>query len=251
MKGLTKLLAAVSVVLATAIGWWISAVHAHEFIIKPALLRVHVGDKVPFSVLSTHVFMIGEELLAANTVKASLLEGNKSVDLPLKENNILQTLDGTATVHAKGTAVIAGHLLEPVETLTAQDATKPQRARFEKFSKSLIVVETSDRNHEKVLGHRLEIIPTSDPTTARIGDELIFRILFDGKPLQANVFATYDGFSRYYNTYAYATESRNGVARVKIIHPGTWLIRVERRIAVAEKDYDLHVLKAVLVFPVE
>src|SRR5262249_24553542 len=32
---------------------------------------------------------------AANTVKASLVERNKSVDLPLKENNILQTLDGT------------------------------------------------------------------------------------------------------------------------------------------------------------
>ena len=80
------------------------------------------------------------------------------MDLPLKENNILQTLDGTATVHAKGTAVIAGHLLEPVENLTAQDTEEPQRARFEKFSKSLIVVEASDRNYEKVLGHRLEIV---------------------------------------------------------------------------------------------
>lgn len=225
--------------------------HAHEFIIKPAALRVNVGDKVPFSVLSTHVFMSGEELLAANTVKASLVEGNKSVDLPLKENNILQTLDGTAIVQAKGTAVIAGHLLEPIENVTAQDTGRSQRARFEKFSKSLIVVESSDRNYEKVLGHRLEIIPTNDPTTARIGDELVFRILFDGKPFQTNVFATYDGFSRYYNTYAYATESRDGLARVKITHPGAWLVRVERRMAVAEKDYDLHVLKAVLVFPVE
>jgi uncharacterized GH25 family protein len=251
MKGLTKLLAAVPVVLATAIWWWISAVHAHEFIIKPAALRVNAGDKVPFSVLSTHVFMSGEELLSANTVKASLLEGNKSVDLPLKENNILQTLDGTATVHAKGTAVIAGHLLEPVENLTAQDTGRAQRARFEKFSKSLIVVEASDRNYEKVLGHRLEIVPTTDPTAARIGDELVFRILFDGKPLQTNVFATYDGFSRFYNTYAYATESRDGIARVKITHPGAWLVRVERRMAVVEKDYDLHVLKAILVFPVE
>ena len=163
--------------------------HAHEFIIKPAALRVNVGDKVPFSVLSTHVFMSGEELLAANTVKASLVEGNKSVDLPLKENNILQTLDGTAIVQAKGTALIAGHLLEPIENLTAQDTGRSQRARFEKFSKSLIVVESSDRNYEKVLGHRLEIIPTNDPTAARIGDELVFRILFDGKPFQTNVFA--------------------------------------------------------------
>jgi nickel transport protein len=239
------------VVLGTAIGSWISAAHAHEFIIKPAAFHVNVGDKVPFRVLSTHVFMIGEELLAANNVKASLFEGNKSVDLPLKENHILQTLDGTAVVHAKGTAVIAGRLLEPVETLKGQDTGKTQRARFEKFSKSLIVVGAPDRNYEKVLGHRLEIVPTNDPTAVRVGDELVFRILFDSKPLQTNVFATYDGFSRYYNTYAYVTESRDGLARVKITHPGTWLVRVERRMPVAEKDYDLHVLKAVLVFPVE
>ena len=35
-----------------------------------------------------------------------------------------------------------------------------ERARFEKFSKTLIVVEASDRSYEKFLGHRLEIVPT-------------------------------------------------------------------------------------------
>jgi uncharacterized GH25 family protein len=112
-----------------------SSSRAHEFIIKPATLCVNAGDNVPFSVLSTHVFMIGEELLPAETVKASLLKCNKSVDLPLKETDILQTLDGTATG---------------------------------KFSKTLIVVEASDRSYEKVLGHRLEIVPNTDPTAARI-----------------------------------------------------------------------------------
>src|SRR5262245_16383531 len=110
-----------------------SSSRAHEFIIKPAAMHAKAGDKVPFSVLSTHVFMAGEELLSAGIVRASLLEGNKSVDLPLKENNILQTLDGVAIVQAKGTALIAGHLLEPIENLTAQDTGRSQRARFEKF----------------------------------------------------------------------------------------------------------------------
>ena len=95
-----------------------SSSRAHEFIIKPATLCVNAGDNVPFSVPSTHVFMIGEELLPAETVKASLLKCNKSVDLPLKETDILQTLDGTAT---------------------------------SKFAKTLIVVEASDRSYEKFL----------------------------------------------------------------------------------------------------
>jgi hypothetical protein len=59
--------------------------------------------------------------------------------------------------------------------------------------------------------------------------------------MQTNVFATYDGFSRYYNTYAYAHQ---------ITDPAAWLVRVQRRMAVAKKDYDLQVFKTILVFPV-
>ncbi|HEY1372152.1 MAG TPA: DUF4198 domain-containing protein [Candidatus Binatia bacterium] len=224
---------------------------AHEFIIKPNALRVKTGDKVPLSVFSTHVFVAGEEMLPASSVKATLVEGGKSSALALRENNILETLDGTAAFARKGTAIIAGHLEEPVETVNSPTG-KPQRARFEKFAKTLVVVDAADRSYEKVLGHRLEIVPLSDPTAARVGDEVGFKILFDGKPLQAVVLATYDGFSRLYNTYAYATEARDGgVARVKITHPGIWIVRVEKRVEVAEKDYNLHVMKAVLLFPVE
>jgi uncharacterized GH25 family protein len=224
---------------------------AHEFIIKPVTLHASGGEKVLFSVLSTHVFMSGEELLPAKSVNVSLLEGNKSVGLALKENNLLKTLDGSATVQTKGTAILAGHLLEPVETVTSPETGRPQKVRFEKFSKALIVVDAADKNYEKVLGHRLEIIPVDNPTTARAGDELAFKILFDGKPLQAYVYATYDGFSRYYNTYAYTTESRDGIAHVKVTSPGLWMIRVEKRTEANTKDYDLLSLKATFVFSVK
>ncbi len=110
------------------------------------------------------MFSSGEELLAAKNVKASLLDGNKSIELSLMENKNSQTLDGIATPSTKGTAIIAGHLLEPVETVTSQETGKQQKARFEKFPKTLIVVESADKNYGKVLGHRLEILPTTDPT---------------------------------------------------------------------------------------
>ncbi len=224
---------------------------AHEFIIKPAALHAKAGDKIPFSVLSTHVFMSGEELLPAKSVNVSLVEGNKSVGLPLKENDILQTLDGSATLQTEGTAIIAGHLLEPVETVTSQETGRSQKVRFEKFCKALVTVDAADKSYEKVLGHRLEIVPVGNPSAARVGDELAFKIFFDGKPLQAYVYATYDGFSRYYNTYAYATESRDGIAHIKLSHPGMWMIRVEKRTEADTKDYDLLSLKATLVFAVQ
>ncbi|HXF75354.1 MAG TPA: DUF4198 domain-containing protein [Methylomirabilota bacterium] len=228
-----------------------SSAHAHEFIIKPAALHAKAGDKIPFSVLSTHVFMTGEELLPAKSVNVTVLEGGKSVDVPLKENSSSQALDGIATVHAKGTAIIAGHLREPVETVASQETGSPQKVRFEKFCKVLVTVDAADKNYEKVLRHRLEIVPVGNPSATRVGDELAFKILFDGKPLQAYVYATYDGFSRYYNTYAYATESRDGIAHVKLSHPGMWMIRVEKRTPADNKDYDLLSLKATLIFAVQ
>ena len=36
---------------------------AHEFIVKPASTRAVAGAPVPFSILSTHVFMQGEEMI--------------------------------------------------------------------------------------------------------------------------------------------------------------------------------------------
>jgi len=58
---------------------FVSSSHAYEFIIKPVALHAKVGDKIPFSVLSAHVFMSGEELLQAKSVNVSLLEGNPRI----------------------------------------------------------------------------------------------------------------------------------------------------------------------------
>lgn len=86
---------------------------------------------------------------------------------------------------------------------------------------------------------------------SRVGDELSFKILLDGKPLKGQVFATYDGFSRRYMTFAQATESLDdGSAYVKITNPGTWMVRVEKRLEVKNPDYDILSLKATLVFSV-
>lgn len=171
--------------------------------------------------------------------------------LSLRENNILQTLDGSRDASSKGTASIAGHLLEPTETVNSQETGRPQKVRFEKFSKALIVVDADDENYEKILAHQLEIVPVSNPAAARVGDELAFKILFEGKPLQTYVYATCDGFSRHYNTYAYATESGDGIAHVKVTRPGVWMVRVEKRTQANAKDYDLLSLKATFVFSVQ
>ena len=81
--------------------------HAHEFIIKPAQLQIKSGAKLPFSILSTHVFMVGEEVAPVDAVKAWFFEGDKSTPVDVKENHTLETLDGVVTLNRKGTAVLA------------------------------------------------------------------------------------------------------------------------------------------------
>ena len=46
-----------------------TSLDAHEFIIKPAALHAKSARKVPFTVLSTHVFISDEEVLEAKPLK--------------------------------------------------------------------------------------------------------------------------------------------------------------------------------------
>ena len=63
--------------------------------------------------------------------------------------------------------------------------------------------------------------------------------------MQTNVFATYDGFSRYYNTL----RLRDAASRLPIPPRGWFVLREEWRWR--EKDYDFQMFKAILVFPVQ
>jgi uncharacterized GH25 family protein len=228
------------------------AASAHEFIIKPAQLHVENGSKLPFTILATHFFMVSEEVEPVKTVKAWVTEGDKSTPVDIKENHILETLDGVVTLSRKGTAILVGHLQEPIESTKVEGSDRSQRIKREKFSKALVTVSTDDDSYKKTLGHKLEIVPVSNVMKSRAGDELTFKVLLDGKPLKAQVYATYDGFSRRSMTFAYATESlEDGLAHVKTTRPGVWMVRVEKRLAVNAKDFDLLSLKATLVFSVQ
>ncbi|MDA8139964.1 MAG: DUF4198 domain-containing protein [Desulfobacteraceae bacterium] len=83
----------------------------------------------------------------------------------------------------------------------------------------------------KPLGHDLEIVSLADPGGLRAGDFLPVKVLFKGQPLSgADVVATYVGFSREKNTFAYATKSgADGVAKIRIATPGAWLVAAHQK----------------------
>jgi uncharacterized GH25 family protein len=95
-------------------------------------------------------------------------------------------------------------------------------------------------------------VPVSNPPRLRPGEEMTVRVLYRGAPVAgATVTATYDGFSTEEDTYAYSTKAhKDGVAKVKITHPGLWMVRVQHSAPERTDDYDRYVARAVLMFQV-
>lgn len=233
---------------------------AHEFVVKPEKSRVKAGETVKFGVHSAHVFIESEELEDPATVKVFILDGVAPAEVAVKTNEAAKTFDGQAVFKNPGTKMLDGRRLQQVWSLTPEGMKKGSKKelpgatksnRYEKFAKTLIVVEAPDEGYKKVLGHKLEIVPVDDPSKAKIGEDLTFQVLYDGKPLSTAVWATYDGFTKNPNSYAYFTEADDkGLAKVKITAPGLWMVRVENK-AAAGGDIDQEVIRSVLVFEVK
>jgi uncharacterized GH25 family protein len=244
--------------LMLAIG--IGTTAAHEFIIKPVQMKADPGHTLPFSVISAHAFMISEEMEPADEVDVSLIRGDGNDAVALKPNDVLMTLDGAAELKTEGTHILAGHRNGMIWTQTTRGWKQAGKkgltgvmssGKYEKFCKTLVVCGYADAGYKTVVGHKLEIVPMDDPSQAVPGRDLRFQVLYDGKPQPAEVYATYDGFTDAANTYAYYTETDEaGQARVRITHPGVWMVRVQHKVEEPTEDYDSHVLRAVLVFGV-
>lgn len=227
-----------------------STAHGHEFILKPAQFRAQPGEKISFSIIPAHVFMVSDAMEPLKNVKVALYEGAKITPVALRENRQSKTLDGEVSLSVKGSAILAGYLEEPVEHRPAKEGQVAARIKREKWSKAFLTGDAPDEHYGKILGHQLEIVPLANPFSIKAGQELSVRVLLDGKPLNAMVFATYDGFSPREYTYAYATEAKDGWAHIKFVQPGVWMVRVENRRQVNHKEYDQQVLKATLVLAV-
>ena len=233
---------------------------AHEFIAKPASMTAAAGAVLPVSGLSSHVFVISQELEEAKDVKLGLFADGKRIDISVKPNEARLSYDGSVIAPTDKTFIVTGARL-PQIWATTPEGTKPatkktpgatNARKIEKFSKALVNVSANDAGFSAVVGDALEIVPVTNPATIKVGEEMGVQVLFRGQPLTTSVFATYDGFSKEENTYAYYTEGHaDGTAKVKITQPGLWMIRVENAGPDVTDEYDRYVGRAVLLFEVK
>lgn len=232
---------------------------AHEFLIKPELwTRYKSGQVLPIAVHSTHFFIKGVEIEDPKTVNVSYA----GIRVPLTVNPAWLSQDGSVTLKGGGAALIEGHRLPILWSETPEGDAAGGRdinknatsvASYEKFAKLLLPVEGNSAGFDKVCGHKLEIVPISNPLTAKVGDNLSFKVLLGGKPAAFEALeATYDGFTDASSAWAYsAAPTRHGEGVVKITAPGLWIVRVAMKLPGRAPVYDEEIIRAVLMFPVQ
>src|SRR6516162_2943469 len=91
---------------------------AHEFIVKPAVMTVEAGTELPIAALSSHVFLISQELEAAKDVKVGLYASGKRADIAVKPNEKTLAYEGVMTAPSSGTFIVTGARLPQILATT-------------------------------------------------------------------------------------------------------------------------------------
>ena len=101
-------------------------------------------------------------------------------------------------------------------------------ARSFKFGKALFAVGAAGPGFNRIVGHRLEIVPQEDPFLAKVGGDLLVKVLFEGKPLADVGVEIGDGVThmKEVDIPRYKTNSE-GLVRVPIKGNGLRLVAVD------------------------
>jgi uncharacterized GH25 family protein len=129
------------------------------------------------------------------------------------------TYDNGFYVHASD-----GHA---IATTLADYPAAADSAHYFKFSKALLHIGRSSSGFDRVLGHRLELIPNADPFAVVVGGSLPVTVYFEGKPL-ANATVEIGDEKSAGRSPEQKTDSK-GVVQVPVDHRGWYRLAVTYR----------------------
>ncbi len=115
------------------------------------------------------------------------------------------------------------------------------------------VGESSGNSFQKAINQRYQVIPLDDPAGLKEGDYLRVKVTLDGKPYSTSVYATYAGFSKGKDTFAYTTRTdKEGIAKIKILKSGAWLVKASDEIPYPDtKEADKYSFTSTLTFGIK
>lgn len=240
----------------------VTMLFAHEFVIKPSHCVVDAESDVPFQVMVMHRAMVSEEIERREYTDIALFADNKKGEpVSLVENEIWQTLDGKVTLPKEGAALIVGHrrAIPWSKTTKGMEIGNKETLKgviesslYEKFCKVLLLVDDDNTGFDAVIGDRLELVPLTDSDDFKVGEEVAFQVLLDGKPFVGVVSAGFDGFSIGNNTFAFSGETNaQGIVQIPLGEKGLWYVRVATVVTPEDTDlYKDHNITALYVFDV-
>jgi len=133
----------------------------------------------------------------------------------------------------------------------------PVRKKYSKHVKAIFQVGNKQSDdYNIILGYPIELVPLSNPYSLKIGDELLVKLLIDGKPVGGEkVYASYndqfghakDGAAL--DAYQVRTNA-DGLVKVKITEAGHWYFRTVNLKKSFEPDADYISNSATLTFEV-
>lgn len=138
-------------------------------------------------------------------------------------------------------------VLDTLATFEKENKLTEVRERYSKHVRTIVQVgDKKTADYSQRLGYPVEIVLDQNPYDARFGDELSFRVLFNGNPVADQIVrASYDGFHAHdtsgghLNSYTLRTD-KNGRARFLLNNKALWYISLihMQKTNDAEADYE-------------
>jgi uncharacterized GH25 family protein len=109
------------------------------------------------------------------------------------------------------------------------ESQKPSREFFARCAKALVVSGSGPRGaFDRVLGFTLEIVPEKDPEAWQAGSALVFRVVYEGKPLPGALIVAMP--QREPSRKLSARSDPGGRATFRMPQAGVWLVKAVQMI---------------------
>ena len=220
---------------------------AHDMWINPRAYNLDPGEAVYLTIGYGHHYLIpGGEFMPKKYLDKIYLINPEGKRLKIKSLNGIEyksdliSKEGTYIIVAVRKGGFFTKTTEGYKRCSKKGLSNVISCKYSiKSAKAIINIGNPKGNiFLKPAGFKLEIIPLINPANLKEGDHLPIKVLFEGKPLPKEyVFATYSGFSSEKNVFAYVTKTnKDGIAKIKIIKSGIWLIIVKHNVPYPNPD---------------
>lgn len=201
-------------------------------------VAVHRAGRTPLTVVGARgsVLVLKADPSLAGPLWAAVAVHPRRIDLSAEDFNDYLRHDGLPQV------------LAAREAKGALD--RPAVERYQKYAKALVTRPGDGAALLEAVGHRLELVPATDPTKLRAGDTLTLEVRFDGLP--APGLTAHAGFAGQPDGHHAQTHLSDAAGRVRIplSQAGSWYVRTIHMREIAAPPFEWESFWASITFPV-